>query len=72
MTQVFLTVLPGSSGERTLNVESGATLQDLVIAQGLEGKVIMANSQTVEPTDFGKFLLTDNMEIYATQSVKGN
>lgn len=68
---ITLVVIPGP-GARTVAVEQGTTVADLVCQENLHGRDIIINGIGLIPTDWPTTPVPPNVEIFATGSVKGN
>jgi sulfur carrier protein ThiS len=68
---VTLVVIPGP-GARSVTVEEGSTVADLVCQENLHGRDIIINGIGIAPTSWETTLVTHSAEVFATGSVKGN
>jgi len=73
---ISLIVLPGT-GLRPVQVAEGATLADLAEAEGLSGRQLVLNGQTVPRAQWADTTLSDHLvrgavEVAALQGSKGN
>ena len=71
MNNVTLVVIPGP-GARSVQIQPGATISDLVCQESLHGRDIIVNGQGVPPNLWDSTNISPNAEIFATGSVKGN
>ena len=71
MQNLTLVVIPGP-GARSVQVQSGATISDLVCQESLHGRDIIVNGQGIPTTLWDSTVIAPNSEIFATGSVKGN
>lgn len=71
MTTITLVVIPGP-GARTVSLQDGATLQDLVVQENLHGRDLIVDGQGVPPSQWSQTQVASNVEVFATGSVKGN
>ena len=71
MINLTLVVIPGP-GARSVTLQEGATVQELVSQENLTGRDIIVNGQGVSSSDYGTFALSQGVEVFATASVKGN
>jgi hypothetical protein len=71
MSTLTLIVIPGP-GARSINITNDMTVAELVSRESLHGRDIIINGSGVLPANFTTTLLQENMEVFATGSVKGN
>lgn len=71
MQSITLIVLPGG-GERTVAIESGTTLQEVVSQQGLQNRNICVDGEDISSADFSSYTLLGGEEVTALNPVKGN
>ena len=71
MQNLTLVVIPGP-GARSVQVQPGATISDLVCQESLHGRDIIVNGQGVPANLWDSTTIASNSEIFATGSVKGN
>lgn len=71
MVNLTLVVIPGP-GARSVTLQEGATVLDLVNQESLSGRDIIVNGQGITSSDYGTFVLSQRAEVFATASVKGN
>ncbi len=71
MINLTLVVIPGP-GARSVTLQDGATVQDLVTQENLSGRDIIVNGRGVASTAYSTTQLSSNNEVFATASVKGN
>ena len=70
-TSATLIIIPGS-GARPINLPSPATVAQLVCQENLHGRDIIINGVGIPASQWENTLISDNAEIFATGSVKGN
>ena len=68
---ITLVVIPGP-GARSVELEPGMTVSDLVCRENLHGRDIIVNGQGVPANSWNDFVIPVNAELFATGSVKGN
>jgi len=71
MENLTLIVIPGP-GARSVQIQSNATIADLVCQENLHGRDIIVNGTGVPQNQWATTTLTSNSEVFATGSVKGN
>ena len=71
MQNLTLVVIPGP-GARSVQVQSGATISDLVCQESLHGRDLIVNGQGVPTNNWNSTPVISGSEIFATGSVKGN
>ena len=71
MTNLTLIVIPGP-GARSVQVENGTTVSNLVCSENLHGRDIIINGSGVAPVAYSDTVIPANAEVFATGSVKGN
>lgn len=71
MSTVTLIVIPGP-GARIVNLDSNATVAQLVCQENLHGREIIINGVGVPANSYQDHLVPANAEVFATASVKGN
>ena len=71
MTNINLIVIPGS-GARALSLNSNTTIAQLVCQESLHGRDIIVNGAGIPTSRWESTVITENSEIFATGSVKGN
>ena len=71
MSNLTLVVIPGP-GARTVQINDGATVSNLVCQENLHGRDIIVNGVGVPANQWETTILPANAEIFATGSVKGN
>lgn len=71
MSTVTLVVIPGP-GARTLTITPNMTVAQLVCQENLHGRDIIINGAGVPASQWETTIVSQNAEIFATGSVKGN
>lgn len=71
MSNLTLVVIPGP-GARSVQINDGATVSNLVCQENLHGRDIIVNGQGVPANQWETTVLPANAEVFATGSVKGN
>lgn len=69
--QYSLTILPGNS-EKIYNFNAGDTVQTVIDTHGLVGRTMIVDGTMIAPNNYASTPLSDGVEIYANQAVKGN
>lgn len=74
MKTISLVTMPGN-GRGTRTISAGTTLQAFASAEGLTGRQLMVNGQTIAPAAWAGFDLygyQGRVEVFALQGSKGN
>jgi hypothetical protein len=71
MANITLIVIPGP-GARSVDIHNDMTVEQLLAQENLHGRDIIINGQGVLPVNYSTTPLTNNAEVFATGSVKGN
>ena len=71
MNTITLIIIPGS-GARSLNINNGTTIAQLVCDNNLHGRDIIINGAGIATAAFETTTIPANAEVFATGSVKGN
>lgn len=71
MSTVTLVVIPGP-GARTITITPNMTVAQLACQENLHGRDIIINGAGIPPTQWETTVISQNAEIFATGSVKGN
>lgn len=70
-SNITLIVIPGP-GARTVSIEDGTTVAQLVCSENIHGRDIIINGEGIPSANYPTTTIPSGAEVFATGSVKGN
>lgn len=70
-SNITLIVIPGP-GARTISIEDGTTVAQLVCSENIHGRDIIINGEGIPSASYPTTTIPSGAEVFATGSVKGN